>query len=118
VLYTDKLKISEVSLKTSELPAIVLLSEQSRRMAEMSSMYGGMDMGNMFPSEETLVVNKNNILIKKLIERDKSENKKDDINLICQHIYDLAMISHKQLDVEAMSGFISRSNELLTRLMK
>ncbi len=83
----------------------------------MSSMFGGgMDMKNMFPSEETLVVNKNNTLIKKLIELDKIENKKEDVNFICHHIYDLAMISHKQLDTEAMSSFISRSNELLTKL--
>lgn len=116
VLNNDKLKISVEALKTESVPAMVLLSEQSRRMAEMSSMYGGMDMKNMFPSEETLVINKNNILIKKLMELDKVESKKEDVNFICQHIYDLAMISHKQLDAEAMSLFISRSNELLAKL--
>lgn len=116
VLNNDKLKISIEALKTFEVPAMVLLSEQSRRMSEMSSMFGGMDMKDMFPSEQTLVVNKNNILIKKLIELDKMEDKKEDVNLICQHIYDLAMISHKQLDAEAMSRFISRSNEILAKI--
>ncbi|MBC2581185.1 molecular chaperone HtpG [Clostridium sp. DJ247] len=116
VLNNDKLKISVEALKTADVPAIILLSEQSRRMAEMSSMYGSMDMMNIFPSDETLIINKNNILIKKLIELDKVENKQEDINFICQHIYDLAMISHKQLDADAMSRFISRSNELLAKL--
>jgi molecular chaperone HtpG len=116
VLNNDKLKISIEALKTFEVPAMVLLSEQSRRMSEMSSMFGGMDMKDMFPSEQTLVINKNNILIKKLIELDKMEDKKEDVNLICQHIYDLAMISHKQLDAEAMSRFISRSNEILAKI--
>lgn len=115
-LNNDKLKISIEALKTFEVPAMVLLSEHSRRMSEMSSMFGGMDMKDMFPSEQTLVINKNNILIKKLVELDKLEDKKEDVKLICQHIYDLAMISHKQLDAEAMSRFISRSNEILTKI--
>lgn len=34
-------------------------------------------------SEEILVVNKNNILIKKLIQLDKIESKKEDVNFIC-----------------------------------
>lgn len=116
LLNNDKLKISIEALKTFEVPAMVLLSEQSRRMSEMSSMFGSMDMKDMFPSEQTLVINKNNILIKKLVELDKIEDKKEDVNLICQHIYDLAMISHKQLDAEAMSRFISRSNEILAKI--
>jgi molecular chaperone HtpG len=117
-LNNDKLKVSVEALKTVDVPAIILLSEQSRRMSEMSSMYGDMGMKNMFPSDETLVINKNNVLIKKLIELDNSEDKKDDVKFICEHIYDLAMMSNKQLDAEAMSSFIMRSNELLMKLAK
>lgn len=116
-LNNDKLIIKVEGLKNDEIPALMLLSEQSRRMQELSRMYGGMDINNMFPSEETLVLNKNNKLINKVLEMSKSDEKKEDTNMICQHIYDLALIGNKQLDAEAMSRFIERSNKLLEKLV-
>ena len=114
----DKLKIRIEALKTSEVPSIILLSEYSRRMQEMSKMYGmnGMDMGAMFQDEQTLVLNRNNSLIKAIAEMSGNESKKDDVTLICQHVFDLAMMSHKQLDPETMTRFIERSNVLLGKL--
>ncbi len=116
----DKLKIQIEALKTTEVPGIILLSEYSRRMQEMSKLYGmnGMDMGSMFPEEQTLVLNRNNSLIKAIAEMAGNESKKDDAKLICQHVYDLSMMSHKQLDPEAMTKFIERSNLLLGKLAK
>lgn len=115
-LKNDKIKIDIQSLKTEELPAIMLLSEQSRRMQEMSILYGGKDMFNMFKDEETLVLNKNNKLITLLLLLNGKDDKKDDINMICEQVYDLAMLSHKQLDAEAMSKFIERSNKILYKI--
>ncbi len=112
----EQLKISIEPIKTEEVPAMITLSEQSRRMAEMSVMFGGGDM-SMFPKEETLVVNSSNPLIKKLFYLSKDENKKDLVNDICNHVYDLAMISHGQLGADEMSDFIKRSNDLLGRLI-
>ncbi len=112
----EQLKISIEPIKTEEVPAMITLSEQSRRMAEMSVMFGGGDM-SMFPKEETLVVNSSNPLIKKLFNLSKDENKKDLVNDICNHVYDLAMISHGQLGANEMSDFIKRSNDLLGRLI-
>ncbi len=112
----EQLKISIEPIKTQEVPAMITLSEQSRRMAEMSVMFGGGDM-SMFPKEETLVVNNSNPLIKKLFNLSKDENKKDLVNDICNHVYDLAMISHGQLGADEMADFIKRSNDLLGRLI-
>jgi Molecular chaperone, HSP90 family len=116
-LSDDKLKIQVEALKAASVPSMILLSEYSRRMQEMSRMYGGgMDMRNMFPEEQTLVLNRNNHLIKALIKLKDKEDKKQDTDMICQHIYDLALMSHKQLEPEAMTRFIDRSNMLLARL--
>lgn len=60
------------NLKNSGTPAMILVSEQSRRMAEMSKMFGGMEMPNMFMEEKTLVINNNNSIIKKLAPDRKS----------------------------------------------
>lgn len=105
------------NLKNSGTPAIILVSEQSRRMLEMSKMFGGMEMPNMFVEEKTLVINNNNLIIKKLASLDY-ENKKDDINLICKYILDLALISNKELNAEEMNDFINRSNELLNKVIE
>ncbi|WP_291650447.1 molecular chaperone HtpG [Clostridium sp.] len=105
------------NLKNAGTPAMILVSEQSRRMAEMSKMFGGMEMPNMFMEEKTLVINNNNSIIKKLACTD-SESKKDDINLICQYILDLALIANKELNAEEMNDFINRSNELLNKVIE
>ncbi len=114
----EKLKIQVEALKNDSIPAVVLLSEHSRRMQEMSKMYGGgMDMSSMFPKEQTLVLNSSNKLVKAVIDLQNNESKKEDVKLISEHIYDLAMMSHQPLDSEAMSKFIARSNEILMKLV-
>ena len=114
----EKLKVKVESLKNETIPAVVLLSEQSRRMQEMSKMFGGgMDMSSMFPKEQTLVLNSSNKLVKAMISLKENDAKKDDVKLISEHIYDLAMMSHQPLDADAMSKFIERSNEILMKLV-
>lgn len=111
----EDLKIQLEALKTSNIPAIVLLSEQSRRMQEMSKRFGGAAMGSI-PAEQTLVLNQNNGLIARLGELKDREDRKADVEMICRHVYDLAMLNHKPLEAEEMAEFVERSNQLLTRL--
>lgn len=114
----EKLKVQVESLKNESIPAVVLLSEQSRRMQEMSKMFGGgMDMSSMFPKEQTLVLNSSNKLVKAITDLKDKEDRKDDVKLISEHIYDLAMMSHQPLEPDAMSKFIERSNEILMKLV-
>lgn len=115
VLNNEKLTVRVEELKTLDLPAIMLLAEHSRRMQEISSMYGNMDANTIKP-EETLVLNRNNKLIKAILKLDDI-GKKDDVATICEHIYDLAMMSHRQLDSETMIKFIKRSNKILSSLV-
>ncbi len=114
----EKLKVQVESLKNESIPAVILLSEQSRRMQEMSKMFGGgMDMSSMFPKEQTLVLNSSNKLVKAIMDLKDNEAKKNDVKLISEHIYDLAMMSHQPLEPNAMSKFIERSNEILMKLV-
>lgn len=115
-LNNDKVKIRIESLKSSEIPAMILLSEESRRMEEIMTRFGSMAMNNPFPKEETLVINRNNDLVKAVLDLKMQGDRQDDVKLICQHIYDLAMLSHKPLEPEEMAKFIKRSNEILMRL--
>lgn len=116
----DKVKsLSVEGLKNEETPALVIVSEESRRMAEMSKMYAksGMSFPGMFDEEKTLVVNSKNAIIKKLVEIYKDETKKDEVKFICEHILDLAKISNKELDANEMDEFIKRSNQLLNKVI-
>lgn len=111
------IKIKVESLKTHSVSAVILLSEQSRRMQEMSKMFGNMGMAN-FPTEEELILNKNNNLVKTLLEIKDNPEKQEEVNIICKQIYDLAMMSHKPLDTEQMTAFIERSNKILEIVAK
>lgn len=112
-LADDSLKIEVQPLKNADVPAIILLSEQSRRMREMYKSYGQdmAYMADMFKDEFTLVLNRNNAMINSL---DKLDD--EDKALVCRHIYDLAMMSNKPLDSEQMTAFIARSNKLLSKM--
>ncbi|MDD6762557.1 MAG: molecular chaperone HtpG [Clostridiales bacterium] len=112
-LNDDQLKIEVQNLKNETVPAVILLSEESRRMQEMYKSYGQQfaGMAGMFHDEFTLVINGNNELIKKLDTLDDDTKK-----LVINHVYDLAKISHSPLDAEHMSKFIARSNMLLEKL--
>ena len=109
----EETKIEIKSLKNAAVPAIILLSEESRRMQEMYKAYGQQmaAMAGMFKDEYTLVINSENELIKKLPSMSD-----DDKKLVSEHIYDLAMLCNKPLDNEQMTKFIERSNTLLSRL--
>ena len=105
------------SFKNSQTPAMILVSEQSRRMAEMSKMFGGVNVPDMFKEERTLVVNNNNPIIKK-ISSINVEGKEEKVKLICSYIFDIALLSNKELTPEEMDNFINRSNQLLNMIVE
>ncbi|MDO5011325.1 MAG: molecular chaperone HtpG, partial [Intestinibacter bartlettii] len=50
-------KYSVESLKKEDTPAVILISEESRRMMEMQSRFAGLDYGFDLKEEKTLVIN-------------------------------------------------------------
>jgi len=77
---------------------------------------GGMNMMGSFPLEETLVLNCNNNLIKALKDLKEKEGREEDVKLIARHIYDLAVMSHRPLESDAMTKFIERSNVIMEKI--
>ena len=105
------------SLKSEDTPAIILISEQSRRMAEMRSQFAGMDFGMSFEEEKTLVINDNSSIVKKLISLKDDESKKEQVSLICNQIVDIALLSNKELDSKQLDEFIKRNNQLMSMVI-
>ena len=114
-LNNDKLDVKVEKMKNENISSMITLSEESRRMQDMMKMYGmyGMDP-TMFADGETLVLNANNKLVQYILNNGAGEN----VNLFCEQLYDLALISHKPLAPEAMTKFIARSNEIMMLLAK
>ncbi len=114
-LNNEKLEVKVEKLKNANVSSMITLSEESRRMQEMMKMYNmyGMDP-SMYGSSNILILNANNALVKYLFEHPESEH----ANMLCEQLYDLAMISHEPLAPEAMTRFVNRSNELMMLLTK
>ncbi|MDO4530599.1 MAG: molecular chaperone HtpG, partial [Bacillota bacterium] len=116
----EKLNVKLEALKAEKVSAMMLLSEESRRMMEMMEAYANNEefkamFANMKP-EETLVLNKNNKLVKALLSMKDQEEKKADAELLSHQIYDLALMGHRPLNSDEMTAFIDRSNLILEKL--
>lgn len=111
----DGLKISCDHLKDSTVPAVLNLSEQSRRFSDMMKMYGG-GMGSM-PVDETLVLNLSNSLISKIADRITGEETPDELSKsLATQAYMLALVAQRPLEPDELSKFISQSSELFSKL--
>ena len=107
----DKLNLKLARFKDAQVAAIMTYAEESRRMNDMFKLYS-MDP-SQFPSEETLVLNSENGLVKYL------EEKPDDVtgSLIAQQLYDLALMAHKPLSAEQMTAFSARSLKIMEKMI-
>lgn len=103
-------------------PAMVLLPEAMRRMQEMAALMQEKMMA--FPEDHILMINTAHPLIQNLLDLNKGtiiqggEDSNPMVKLMCNHIYDLALMSQKAFDAEGMKAFVERSNEVLTNLTK
>lgn len=116
-LGVENIKIKVESLKDENVSSMLTQSEADRRMAEMMKMYSEAGMGgtgmNFGQDTETLVLNSNNKLVKYVLD-----NPDEDITpTICCQLYDLAVLANKPLTAEELTRFVSRSNEILTKLI-
>ncbi|HEY9830046.1 MAG TPA: molecular chaperone HtpG [Stenomitos sp.] len=130
-LFEKALNKPKVNIKTQALksddaqgtpPAMVLLPEAMRRLREMTALI--QQQNAEFPEEHVLIVNTAHPLIENLydlsqgsIVQSSGQSPSAELaNLICQHVYDLALMAQKGFDAEGMKAFVERSNQVLTRL--
>ncbi len=116
-LDNDKLTVKVEKLKNTSISSMITLPEETRRMQDMMKMYNM--MGNMDPSMfggsgQTLVLNANNNLVQYILDNPEGEN----TGMVCEQLYDLALLAHAPLESEAMTKFITRSNEILSLMTK
>ena len=113
-LNKENMDVKVEKLKNDSISSMMTLSEESRRMQDMMKMYG-MDANMFGNTQTTLVLNANHPLVKYVAEhKDDTEN----VPMICEQLYDLAMLAHTQLNPDAMTNFIARSNKIMMLLAK
>ena len=103
-------------------PAMVLLPEAMRRLQEMTALMQEKAMA--FPEDHILMINTSHPLIQNIVELSQGsiiQGAGDSpsgelVNLMCQHVYDLALMAQKAFDAEGMKTFVERSNQVLTKL--
>ena len=130
-LFETALNKPRVNIKTQAIksddpqgtpPAMVLLPEAMRRMQEMAALM--QEKAMTFPEDHVLMINTAHPLIQNLLDLSKSsiiqagDDSNSMVNLMCNHIYDLALMSQKAFDAEGMKAFVERSNQVLTNLTK
>ena len=129
-LFEKAINKPKVNIKTQAIksddpqgtpPAIVLLPEAMRRLQEMTALMQEKMMA--FPEDHILLINTAHPLIQNLLDLNKGtiiqgsgDGSNPMVNLMCQHIYDLALMSQKAFDAEGMKSFVERSNKVLTQL--
>ncbi len=113
----DKLEIRYTALKDESVPAMLTVSEQSRRMEEMMKMYamqGGMEGMPAYPVEYTLTVNTASGLTKRLIDLCDTDTIKAE--LVAAQVYRLCLLSQRRLTAEELTSFLSGSFDLLGQI--
>lgn len=108
----ESLKIEACTLREEDMPAVLTVSEESRRLKEMMRMYGTVN-SDLFKTEETLVLNLASPVIKKISEREAGE-----VKLLCLQIYDMARLVQSPLDKDSLSAFIERSSKIMEDALK
>ncbi len=130
-VFTKALNRPQITIRTEALksvdqsapPAMVLVPEELRRMQEMSAFL--QQQGVQFPESHTLLVNTAHPLIQNLaklsqgtiVQPDGSPSPSEQLaSLICEQVYDLALMAQKGFDADGMKAFTERSTNLLTQL--
>ena len=111
----EGLNVSFERLKDEEIPALINVPEESRRMEEAMRLYA-MQSGNdsadfSFPVNMSLVVNTSSSLTKKLEKLAESDTEKAE--KIASYIYKLSLISQRRLTEQEMKDFLSEGYSIL-----
>ena len=112
----EKLKVEAKALKSESVPAMILLPEALRRLQEFNAMMQQKAMDLL--EEHTLLVNTAHPLVQNLQTMADEGKDPELVRLICNHVYDLALVTQKSFDATSARSFVERSNEVLTRLTR
>ena len=109
-LKNTTISVKAEKFKSEEIPAVINVSEFSRRFGEMNAFYGlaGADADR----DMTIVINTANSAVQAFAGLDADKQK-----FIANQIYYMAMLSYKKLTPEEMKDFTANNMELLNKFI-
>ncbi|HPI25880.1 MAG: molecular chaperone HtpG [Candidatus Cloacimonetes bacterium] len=109
-----ELKVEVKSLKTKDIPGVIVFSEFMRRWHDMDMVSRPGASSGML-KHHTLVVNPENEVIQKLLDLDKA-GKNEEVSVISGYIHDLSLLEQKAFSGDELKSFISKANKVLSYL--
>lgn len=107
-----ELTVNCEQLKNEEIPAILSVSEESRRMEDMMRLYAlGGNQLDAFPLAYTLTLNASSPVISKLTSLLSSESVH--LDLFASYVYKLALMAQRKPTAEELTSFLSDSYKIL-----
>lgn len=117
-LADENIEVEAKSLAADGLPGFILMDEKQRRMRDYLMRLDPEERAKQmsFFGKRKFVVNTNNPLVESIrkLDRSKPELAKE----LTRGVYELALLSQKEMDPQALHEFITRSNHLLEELTK
>ncbi len=112
----DKLTVNFAALKDKKTPAVLTVSEESRRLEEMMQMYAGQTgtAAPIFPVEYTLTVNTSAALNERIAAL--AESDADMAEAMAAQIWRLCLLSHRKLTAEELNDLLAGTYDLLSKL--
>ena len=108
-VYTD-VKVEVKSLKTPDISGMIVFNEFMRRFHDMD-MFQNRESSSMLKNH-TLIVNRENPIIKKILEL-SAAGKTEEVKNLCAYIHDLSMLEQKAFSGNELKDFLARANQIL-----
>jgi molecular chaperone HtpG len=113
-LSSDRIEVEAKSLASDSLPAFIVLSEEMRRLRDYMAL-SNQPLPAAFGDKHTFVVNTNSELISALYQM--KEKKPELAKEAVTHLYELSLLSQKELEPEKLGAFIARSTKVMHSLL-
>ena len=108
----EQLNVKCEQLKNVEIPAILSVSEESRRMEDMMKLYAlGGNQTDAFPLDYTLTLNTSSPLFSKIAVMMSTSD--DKLDLVASYVYKLALMAQKKPSADELKAFLSDSYKIL-----
>ncbi len=109
----DEVEVEAKSLASDQLPGLIVLNENQRRMRDYMALTQGKPMPQLL-GKKTFVVNTNSKLIQAI---SRLQNKQPEIaKEVAMGVYDLSLLSQRELDPSDLQQVISRQTQILEKL--
>lgn len=114
-LSNDKIEVEAKSLASESLPGFVLVDENLRRLRDSMAL-SQQPLPPSLTDKKTFIVNTNSKLMSALPFMHKKSPEL--ANNLAQQVYELSLLSQKELEPSKLSEFIHRSTKVLEQLVE